>query len=57
MTHDKGTLEVVMSIAEKLPSLTDWAEEGDGPLAPWTYRALGHRDDSKADGDAEEAGV
>lgn len=40
MTHDKGKLEVVTSIAEKLPSLTDWAEEGDGPLRPLLAMAV-----------------
>lgn len=34
MTHDKGKLEAVTSIAEKLPNLSDWVEEGDGPLRP-----------------------
>lgn len=34
MTHDKGKLEVVTDVAEKLPSLADWVEESDGPLRP-----------------------
>lgn len=46
-----------------LAGFMSWLDEANtdvvvnNPLAPWTYRTLGHRDDSKADGDAEEAGV